>query len=519
MVEDIDSFLRYFNALVIAAGESGELPQCASDPPPIPPAMSTPHCMSPIPRACSYGSPMVEDIDSFLRDFNALVIVAPHTLTKLPIPHPPFPPQRSYGSPMVEDIDSFLRDFNALVSSPGAERVVKVPDDLIRFKELPMYVHYRLPSEADNTGDKEANKGDLSAGGSTSAVAPGGKTSEEILSLLEVDEEERVTVWRVADVRLNRELYGGKGRPLSRKNRERRITVPFSDFLQPEFLGITQIRMPRDVAQVPSHPDFHSRRIQGAARVSSLLKHVLRPAAYECFGSKSQDAPGEDYSAIIYNRDQVEVMESGNFWLSETPEVCGSTSWGASTPAVVNWVKFRVKGLQPPGYAFQAYNVRMKTGSSSARAKGALLLWQHISSVPPSIPALMCANFNQNKGSATARFFLGSWKLNGIEGDFKDVLSIARKKINTGHIYSHHRFQGHDMSCLQIVKSAMEICTAESDPGIVDPLHTDWMFRYGRALNPTYCEVVVSSWGGKLPTSHYPLYAEFSLPRSVQAAQ
>ncbi|CAI7883514.1 unnamed protein product [Closterium sp. NIES-54] len=241
--------------------------------------------------------------------------------------------------------------------------------------------------------------------------------------------------------------------------------------------------------------------------------------AYECFGSKSQDAPGEDYSAIIYNRDQVEVMESGNFWLSETPEVCGSTSWGASTPAVVNWVKFRVKGLQPPGYAFQAYNVRMKTGSSSARAKGALLLWQHISSVPPSIPALMCANFNQNKGSATARFFLGSWKLNGIEGDFKDVLSIARKKINTGHIYSHHRFQGHDMSCLQIVKSAMEICTAESDPGIVDPLHTDWMFRYGRALNPTYCEVVVSSWGGKLPTSHYPLYAEFSLPRSVQAAQ
>ncbi|CAI5462395.1 unnamed protein product [Closterium sp. Yama58-4] len=140
-----------------------------------------------------------------------------------------------YGSPMVEDIDSFLLDFNALViaagergelpqdiqievSSPGAERVVKVPDDLIRFKELPMYVHYRLPSEADNTGDK-------------SATASGGKTSEEILSLVEVDEEERVTIWRVADVRLNRELYGGKGRPLSRKNRERRITVPFADIL------------------------------------------------------------------------------------------------------------------------------------------------------------------------------------------------------------------------------------------------------------------------------------------------
>ncbi|CAI5507358.1 unnamed protein product, partial [Closterium sp. Naga37s-1] len=313
-----------------------------------------------------------------------------------------------YGSPMVEDIDSFLREFNALViaagergelpqdiqievSSPGAERVVKVPDDLIRFKELPMYVHYRLPGEADSAEDtKEANKGDIGVGGSTSTsggstIPSGGKTSEEILSLVEVDEE-RVTVWRVADF----------------------------------------------------HPTLIFTQ-EGSKEQLEYLHRELK--AYEWFGSKSQDAPGEEYSAIFYNRDQVEVMESGNFWLSETPEVCGSTSWGASTPAVVTWVKFRVRGLQPPGFAFQAYNVRMKTGSSSARAKGALLLWQHISSVPPSIPALMCANFNKNKGSATARFFLGSWKLNGIEGDFKDVLSIARKKINTGHIYSHHRFQ------------------------------------------------------------------------------
>ncbi|CAI5987188.1 unnamed protein product [Closterium sp. NIES-64] len=279
-VEDIDSFLLDFNALVIAAGERGELPKCT-------PASTISNarrmCFSPASLLCSYGSPMVEDIDSFLLDstvfiaaggkkevlygsprvedidsflldFNALVITAgergelpccpcyspspPIFIAHCMYPSPILPSPlnaATYGSPMVEDIDSFLLDFNALViaagergelpqdiqievSSPGAERVVKVPDDLIRFKELPMYVHYRLPSEADNTGDK-------------STTASGGKMSEEILSLVEVDEEERVTIWRVADVRLNRELYGGKGRPLSRKNRERRITVPFSDIL------------------------------------------------------------------------------------------------------------------------------------------------------------------------------------------------------------------------------------------------------------------------------------------------
>ncbi|CAI5519824.1 unnamed protein product, partial [Closterium sp. Naga37s-1] len=174
-----------------------------------------------------------------------------------------------YGSPMVEDIDSFLRDFNALViaagergelpqdiqievSSPGAERVVKVPDDLKRFKELPMYVHYRLPSEADNTGDEEANKGDLSAGGSTSAVAPGGKTSEEILSLVEVDEEERVTVWRVADF----------------------------------------------------HPTLIFTQ-EGSKEQLEYLHCELK--AYECFGSKSQDAPGEDTRDLLLQGSSLEA--------------------------------------------------------------------------------------------------------------------------------------------------------------------------------------------------------------------
>jgi len=62
----------------------------------------------------------------------------------------------TYGSPTLDEIGEFSRDFNEMlessigeetagsieieVSSPGAERSVKVPDDVLRFKALPMTV-------------------------------------------------------------------------------------------------------------------------------------------------------------------------------------------------------------------------------------------------------------------------------------------------------------------------------------------------------------------------------------------
>jgi ribosome maturation factor RimP len=89
------------------------------------------------------------------------------------------------------------------VSSPGAERVVQIPQDLERFKELPMYVRYL----GTGTGEEAEEK-------------------DGVLELESVDTEGGSSVWKIANVRINRELVG-KGRGLNKKQREWRVQMPF----------------------------------------------------------------------------------------------------------------------------------------------------------------------------------------------------------------------------------------------------------------------------------------------------
>jgi len=47
-------------------------------------------------------------------------------------------------------------------------------------------------------------------------------------------------------------------------------------------------------------------------------------------------------------------------------------------------------------------------------------------------------------------------------------------------------------------------------------LHVDWILFRGRSLIPVQCELVNDNINGRYPSSHYPIFAEFMLPRSVR---
>ncbi|XP_012447490.1 uncharacterized protein LOC105770717 [Gossypium raimondii] len=125
------------------------------------------------------------------------------------------------GSPSMEDIEAFSVSYRAKldeaelarsvaenitleVSSPGVERVVRIPQDLDRFKDRSLYVKY------------------------VTEVADSGKLSEAdgVFRLVSFDMETKCCIWGLADVRINREK-AGKGRPLSKKQREWRLETSF----------------------------------------------------------------------------------------------------------------------------------------------------------------------------------------------------------------------------------------------------------------------------------------------------
>lgn len=137
-------------------------------------------------------------------------------------------PQDRFGSPESDELDSFSRDYNVAleaslgaaladnisveVSSPGAERLVRVPRDLKRFSHLPMTVKYSEP--CNTTPDQLSAK-------------PNNR--EKVFMLRSVNDQ--ILEWNLADVRVNREA-AGKGRRLGKKKLQEIHEMELADVLQ-----------------------------------------------------------------------------------------------------------------------------------------------------------------------------------------------------------------------------------------------------------------------------------------------
>ncbi|XP_062184197.1 uncharacterized protein LOC133888098 [Phragmites australis] len=126
-----------------------------------------------------------------------------------------------YGSPTIDDIEAYTIAYRAKlddaesagkipqnisleVSSPGVERVVRVPEELERFKERAMYIRYTTASDERATPQE----------------------GDGVLRLISYDMDLRECTWGIADVKINRQ-QAGKGRPLSKKQKEWRLQTPF----------------------------------------------------------------------------------------------------------------------------------------------------------------------------------------------------------------------------------------------------------------------------------------------------
>nr|GMD28831.1 Protein angel like [Ipomoea batatas]GMD28833.1 Protein angel like [Ipomoea batatas] len=160
-------------------------------------------------------------------------------------------------------------------------------------------------------------------------------------------------------------------------------------------------------------------------------------------------------------------------------------------------------------------NTNMDEFSARARRRGALLTWQHIASLPPSLSVVYCGGFNTQKESTTGRFLLGRSREHGVVGDMRDAWPNSRVRKNMSLIRTYHGFKGDKQGPLEFFKLILRALCLCWDRQTQD-LHVDWILFRGRSLIPASCEVVNDNIDGFYPSSHYPIFTEFVLPRSVR---
>ncbi|CAO2820451.1 unnamed protein product [Amaranthus hypochondriacus] len=163
-------------------------------------------------------------------------------------------------------------------------------------------------------------------------------------------------------------------------------------------------------------------------------------------------------------------------------------------------------------------NTNMDEFSPRARRRGALLTWQHIASLPPSLPVVYSGGFNTQKESTTGRFLLGRSREHGVVGDMRDSWPNARVRKNVSLIRTYHGFKGNKQGAVEFLKLIFRALCLCWDRQTQD-LHVDWILYRGRSLVPVLCEVVNDNIDGCYPSSHYPMFVEFMLPRSVRLSE
>lgn len=114
---------------------------------------------------------------------------------------------------------------------------------------------------------------------------------------------------------------------------------------------------------------------------------------YDYIGVGRDDGKNEgEHSAIFYRTDKFEVVEKGDFWLSETPEV-PSVGWDAVLPRICTWGHFKCKDT---GFEFLFFNLHMDHVGKKARIESAFLVQNKMKELGKgkNLPAILTGDFN-----------------------------------------------------------------------------------------------------------------------------
>jgi endonuclease/exonuclease/phosphatase family metal-dependent hydrolase len=209
-------------------------------------------------------------------------------------------------------------------------------------------------------------------------------------------------------------------------------------------------------------------------------------------GLRAGNKAPHEFNAIFFGPTRLEVLDSGGFWLSTTPEK-HSSSWRASSVRCANWVNLRCLNT---GLSFLHLNTHLDPVSKAARVEGSGLILRKMAEIQKSRenvpPAIVTGDFNCAPGSLPHRNF--------TEDGFMDTRLVTGKGDAEEEAHTFHAFEGSRYSAMRNGHGSMRI---------------DWILvKDPRQRIRTKSQLIVRDCdeeSGIYPSDHYPVLAEFVL--------
>lgn len=165
---------------------------------------------------------------------------------------------------------------------------------------------------------------------------------------------------------------------------------------------------------------------------------------------RSDGGQGGEYAAILYRDSRLSVRRTDTFWLSDTPDVVKSNTWGAALERICTWALFDDK-LGTPFYAF---NLHMDHVGQPAREKSAALVRDRIGSRVPALPVVVTGDFNTGESNPVTQAMLKSLR------DTFRVLHPEAREVGTANGFKLGQTKGEKIDYI-FVEPATEVLSAD----------------------------------------------------------
>lgn len=114
---------------------------------------------------------------------------------------------------------------------------------------------------------------------------------------------------------------------------------------------------------------------------------------------------GGEYSPLLVRTDRFAIDQSGTVWLSDTPGVPGSMTWGNGLPRICTWA--RLIDLET-GRALWVYNTHLDYRSLPSRKRSVELIASLIAKrANADEPVVVMGDMNSGEGSVPVRYLRG----------------------------------------------------------------------------------------------------------------
>lgn len=200
---------------------------------------------------------------------------------------------------------------------------------------------------------------------------------------------------------------------------------------------------------------------------------------YKVFGAGRDGGQNGEHSSVFYKSSKVELIQSGTFWLSETPDQV-SKGWDAALNRICTYGLFKNKKTKQ---LFWVFNTHFDHVGEIARNKSAQLIHQKVSQLNlKNYPVIIMGDFNLQPDSEPVLF---------LSNQYTHSKSASKLIYNSGGTFNAFEFH-------KPIPNEREI---------------DHVFVSKNSFKIKKYAVLTDSYSCKYPSDHFPVLVELEFDK------